>query len=186
MSRIFATLALFAVLFVAATLLLGLLLGDVHNPDDALTQRWATVHRLSGVAAALAVMFVNGIVATYFIGTSRWCREVADAYHLDPSLPRRSNLLKRRTFPLAVTNMLVVVGIVALGGAADPGASMRLQPMGSLTWSTLHLLAALAGLTVIAYTSVLEWNNITANHELIELMMSEVRRIREARGLEVS
>jgi hypothetical protein len=184
-SRIFAVLALFAILFVAATFWLGLNLGDVRNPNDQTAQRWATVHRLSGVAAALSIMFVNGIVVTYFVGTSRWCREVSETYALDRKFVERSNRLKRRTFPLAVTNMLVIVGVVALGGAADPGASLQLEPLGPLTWPILHLLAALAALALLSYTSFLQWLNIQANHEVIEQIMAEVRRVRTERGLDV-
>lgn len=186
MARIFAILATFSVIAIGATLVLGLTLGDVRNPDDLVTQRWTTIHRLSGVLAALAVMFVNGIVVTYFVGTSRWCREVTEAYDLDRTLLRRSNALKRATFPLAVVNMLVIVGIVALGGAADPGASLRLQPLGSLTWANLHLAGAFIGLTIIAFASVRQWMNIQAHHEVIEGIMAQVREIRAARGLEVA
>jgi hypothetical protein len=183
-TRIFAILALFAVLFVGATALLGLNLGDIRNPQDLDAQRWATVHRLSGVAAALAVMFVNGIAATYFIGTSRWCREVVETYRLDPLLCRRSTTLKRRTFPLCVANMLLAVVMVALGGAADPGASVQLQPVGGVTWAQIHLVAALAGLAWFVYSSTLQWNNIQANRDVIDAIMIEVRRERAARGLD--
>jgi hypothetical protein len=185
-SRIFAVLATFSVLFVAATMILGLALGDVRDPANLATQRWATVHRLSGVLAALSVMFVNGIVVTYFVGTSRWCREVTDAYRLEPDLVRRSNLIKRKTFPLAVLNMLIIVGVVALGGAADPGASLRLQPIGPFTWANLHLIGAMLGLAAIAYFSFLQWINIQEHHAVIESVMDRVRQVRGERGLETA
>ncbi|MBX9787743.1 MAG: hypothetical protein K2Y37_02415 [Pirellulales bacterium] len=184
MTRIFAFLALFAVLFVGATALLGLSLSDIRNPQNLEAQRWATVHRLSGVAAALAVMFVNGIAATYFIGTSRWCREVVDTYGLDATLWRASAALKRRTFPLSVANMLLAVAMVALGGAADPGASVQLQPVAGVTWAQIHLVAAFAGLAWFIYSSTLQWNNIQANREVIDAIMAEVRHVRAARGLD--
>ena len=184
MTRIFAFLALFAVLFVGATAFLGLSLSDIRNPQNLAAQRWATVHRLSGVAAALAVMFVNGIAATYFIGTSRWCREVVETYGLDPALWRASAALKRRTFPLSVANMLLAVAMVALGGAADPGASVQLQPVAGVTWAQIHLVAAFAGLAWLVYSSTLQWNNIQANRVVIDAIMAEVRRVRSARGLD--
>ena len=43
----------------------------------------ATIHRLTGMAAALGVVFVESVVVTYFIGTSRWCKEVSETYQLD-------------------------------------------------------------------------------------------------------
>lgn len=184
MNRIFTYLALFATLFVAATLVLGMSLGDVRDPADRTTQRWATVHRLSGIAAGLAVVFVDSIAVTYFIGTSRWCREVVDTYRLDRSLAVRSAALKRRTFPVAVISMLTVVGIVALGGAADPAASLQLEPLGGLTWATLHLYGAMLGLAVIIACFVIARNNIEANHELIDEIVAKVQRVRRERGLE--
>ena len=82
MSRIFTILAWVAILMVAANLILGLSLGDLRELDPTVL-RWATVHRLAGVAAGLAVVLVNSIVVTYFIGTSRWVKEVTETYRLD-------------------------------------------------------------------------------------------------------
>jgi hypothetical protein len=179
-TRIFAILALFAVAFVAATLALGLWLGDIRTDLSPDTQRWATVHRLSGVTAGFLVVLVNSIVVTYFIGTSRWCKEVVETYRLSPDFIRRSSILKRKTFPWAVAAMLAVVGMVALGGAADPGA----HP-GSEAWVKPHFYGAIAGLCFIAWASVAQWNNIFANHQVIEEVMTEVRRVRADRGLDV-
>ncbi len=83
----------------AAALVLGLYVGDLHQQPSPDTLRWASVHRLLGVAAALVVVLVNSIVVTYFIGTSRWCKEVVETYGLDAQFIRRSVALKRRTFP---------------------------------------------------------------------------------------
>ena len=185
MNRIFPVFALFAVTFMSATLVLGLTLGDLRNNPTPDTLRWATVHRLSGIAAALAVVFVDSIVVTYFIGTSRWCKEVADAYKLEPQFVRESALLKRRTFPLAVMSMLAMVGVAALGGAADPAAAMRLEPLAGITWAQIHLFGALAGLAFIAWCFYRQWLNLLANQEIINQVQAEVRRIRLEKGLEV-
>src|SRR5215831_2165281 len=120
MVRIFTTLALLSLLAMIAALCIGLYLGDIHGVNDPDTLRWAMVHRLLGVAAALAVVLVDSIVVTYFIGTNRWCKEVVETYQLHPELIDRSVALKRRTFPWALVSMLVVVGVGTLGAAADP------------------------------------------------------------------
>ncbi|MBX3415174.1 MAG: hypothetical protein KF708_20990 [Pirellulales bacterium] len=185
MNRIFLYLALFALTFLLATMMLGLSLGDVYNPADRVTQRWATIHRLSGISVGLLLMLVNSVVITYFIGTSRWCREVVDTYQLDQQLTRRANAIKRRTFPVAVISMLVAVGMVALGGAADPGASLQLEPLFGLTWANLHLIGALLGTAMIAFGFTVEWSNIQEQRGLIQEILDEVRRIRLARGLDV-
>lgn len=185
MNRYLPVLAGFALTFMAATLLLGLALGDVRDPTDRRTQQWATVHRLSGVAAALVVVLVDSIVVTYFIGTSRWCKEVVETYRLDRAFVLRMNRLKRRTFPVATISMLVVVGVVALGGAADPGASLRLKPLGGLLeWSQLHLIGALVGWALVGAGFFIAWNNVNDNVRLIGEVMDGVRQVRTARGLE--
>src|SRR4051812_22167611 len=124
MSRIFLTLASFSLILIIAALMLGLTVGelDPQAAPTAETLHWATFHRLTGLAAALAVLFVECIVITYFIGTSRWCKEVVETYQLDTAAVAESNRLKRRTFPWSLLGMLTVVAIGALGGAADPGA----------------------------------------------------------------
>jgi hypothetical protein len=180
-TRIFISLAWFALVVMAATLLVGLSVGDLHqNPQpDAL--RWATVHRLAGVAAALVVVLVNSIVVTYFIGTSRWCKEVSETYGLDGALLARSTRLKRRTFPWAVMGMLTVVGVVALGGAADPATG---RP-GTEWWVTPHLIGAFAGFLLLAWVFWTEWQYIAQNQAVIAEVLEEVHRIRVERELEV-
>ncbi len=186
MNKIFRVLAVFAIVFVLATLALGLSLRmhDIRDVHDAAGQRWATVHRLSGIAAALAVVLVNSIVVTYFVGTSRWCKEVCETYELSPNLIARSNVIKRRTFPLCVANMLIAVGVVALGGAGDPAGTFRGTPPPGMTWTNVHFMGAVLGLCFIAWASFAQYHNIIANHAVITDVMSDVQRIRTERGLE--
>ena len=136
---------------------------------------------LFGTAAALVLVLVESIVVTYFIGTSRWCKEVVEAYDLDRSLIQQSNFIKRRTFPWALFSMLVIVGVISLGAAADPGTG-RIH---TEAWATPHLIGALAGLCFITLAAIVEWNSIHANQALIEHILAEVKRIRSERGLEV-
>ena len=49
-TRIFITLAWFAVVMMAATLVVGLSIDDLHTDHSPEMLRWATVHRLAGVA----------------------------------------------------------------------------------------------------------------------------------------
>ena len=191
MNRIFFPLALLAVMTVAAVLVMGLYLHqhDVRNPRDADAQRLATVHRLSGIAAGLCVLLVDSVVVTYFIGTSRWCKEVSETYRLDPSFVARSNRLKRQTFPLAVVGMLTIVTMTALGGAADPASAMSPPPLqqltgANLTWADVHLAGSLIGLALIGYGFYVMANNIYANLGIINEVMAEVKRIRTERGLD--
>ena len=181
MTRIFFTLAFFSLTLVTATLLLGLTMGELGRAADDATRLHFRVHFLTGLGAALAVVFVNSIVVTYFIGTSRWCKEVAVTYELDPSIIARSNTLKRRTFPWALANMLVIIVVIALGAAADPGALLDNPKL----WATVHLYAALVGTAFLGWSYYVQWGNIEANHRLIAEIMASVRQIRQERGLQV-
>jgi hypothetical protein len=181
MERVFSRVATFAVALLVATAGLGIWLGDLHGQTDPQMLRWGTVHRLSGVLAALLVVLVNSMAVTYFIGTGRWCREVVETYGLDPAYIDRSRALKRRAFPFALLAMLAVVAIVALGGAADPASG---RP-GTQDWVTPHLVGALTLVAAIAWLFQLQLPNMRRQHELIEDVLGEVRAVRNARGLDV-
>jgi uncharacterized protein (UPF0333 family) len=210
MNRIFTPLAATAVMLmlIALAMGLGLRTGDIRNPQDRAAQQWATAHRLAGVGVGLVVVLVNSIVVTYFIGTSRWCKEVVETYSLDRELIGRSTRLKRRTFPYALLSMLVVVAVIALGGAADPGGAVQVnarverlqaaarnntddthrsieaQELDGAIWGNLHFAGATLGLCFIAYAFFIEWHHIAENHQVIEEVMAEVKRVRVERGLE--
>lgn len=216
MNRIFPVLAAFALAFMAATLVLGLALGDVRgtmlrlsaaeskltrlrtpeerNSAEAVqwkadveqlraAERWKSVHFLSGLLTAVIVMFVAGVAITYFVGTSRWCREVVDAYRLDPELARASAKLKRRTFPAVVVAMLGLVGVVALGAASDPGANLQMTAPGNIGWNDFHFAASLLGTALVAWSYYVAWTNITEHQLVMGKIMDEVQRIRAERGL---
>lgn len=189
MNRIFYPLALFAVAAMIAVLVLGLYLHghDIRNPQDAEAQRLATIHRLAGIAAGVCTLLVNSIVITYFVGTSRWVKEVSETYRLENEYVRRSNRLKRKAFPIAVVSMLIVVGITALGGAADPGSRFSrdlIDQFGEIAWADVHFAAAAVGIGLIAVGFALQWSQIIGNQAIIQEVMTEVGRIRRERGLE--
>lgn len=165
----------------AVTLLLGLYVGDLHQPHSLRVDDLGMVHRLFGIATALVVVLVNSIAVTYFIGTSRWCREVVETYGLDRALILRSSALKRRAFPWAVSAMLVIVAVSALGAAADPATR---RPW-TADWVYPHLIGALVGWAFIAWAFWQEWLRIGDHHAVISDILNEVRRIRHEQGLEV-
>jgi hypothetical protein len=136
-----------------------------------------TLHLLLGAGGALLAILVNSITITYFVGTSRWCKEVCETYRLPAELAERSTRLKRSTFPWAVTGVLAVIVVVALGAAADPsGANFRQ----SANFVTPHYIAAMVMLLVVAGSFWVQINRIAENYAVIEEILSEVKRIREA------
>jgi hypothetical protein len=181
MTRILATLAILSIMLLAANAIVGLSMGDLYaQPRDSHTQILWRCHFLLGLTTALVVVLVESIIVTYFIGTSRWCKEVVETYQLDPGLVQSSNRLKRRTFPWALAGMLTIVAVIALGGASDPATG---QP-NTKAWAEWHLAGVIVGVFVILWTYVVAWNNVVANHEIIRRVVDQVAEIREGRGLE--
>ncbi|MBI1901669.1 MAG: hypothetical protein HYS13_11245 [Planctomycetia bacterium] len=195
MNRIFPVLALVAAAFLVAAMIVGLNVdvatrsvgidalapgvsaSSAQQPRDDQVFR---LHFLLGVASGIVVMLVHGIAVTYFIGTSRWCKEVVAAYSLDPELAKRSARLKRRTFPLALFCMLVVVAIAALGAAEDT----RVPEVLDIAWSDLHYVAAFAGLALMLAANYFQWLAMCDNQRVIEEIAAEVKRVRHERGLD--
>ena len=83
-------------------------------------------------------------------------------------------------FTGTLAGMLAVVALSALGAAADPATGRA----GTEVWTNWHLFAAFAGILFIAWTYFVAWNNIAANHAIIERLVAEVQRVRQERGLE--
>jgi hypothetical protein len=207
MSRIIILLAAFALILLAATMVVGLSLGDLqttmrdyrnvsariadaeqrYTPDTARLPElraerdrlaapmdWAEYHRLFGVAAAIGTLLVNCIVVTYFIGTTRWCREVSETYSLGPELSEQSARLKTRTLPWAILSATAVIVTVALGGLADPAATGRLDR--ETTWPAIHLAAAITTLCITLLAFYQEWLKVAENNSIINRIMAEVHR----------
>jgi hypothetical protein len=180
MSRILPTLAATSLLLLFAAMALGLSLGDVYEqPRPEATQTIMRWHFLTGLVAALGVVLVESVIVTYFIGTSRWCKEVSETYQLDGSAVQRSNRLKRKTFPWALAGMLGVVVVIALGGASDPATGLDTR-----AWADWHLWGAILGIVLIAWTYYTAWNNVVANQAIISELVDEVGRIRRERALD--
>jgi uncharacterized membrane protein len=139
-----------------------------------------TLHMLLGSAAALMTVLVSSITITYFIGTSRWSKEVCETYQLSPELAERSTRLKRSTFPWALAGALAVIVAVGLGAAADPSGANWPR---SASFVMPHYVAAMLAVLVVIAAFWVQINRIAENYRAIEEIMAEVQRIRAARGL---
>ncbi|MCA9215606.1 MAG: hypothetical protein KDB27_21220 [Planctomycetales bacterium] len=210
MSRIFFSLAIFAILLLITTVVLGLNIGDyngevirlraelasVEQPtnDEELAaakervdaaigpmRQRSSVHRMVAILTAIVTLLVNSIAITYFVGTSRWCKEVVTAYAMDAAYPRKSNSIKRASFVWSLLGMLTTVGMIALGAASDPGTSLE----NTAEWVPFHLWAAFLGISLIAAAFVIQLLKIQDHSALVEEIMQKVREIRLEKGLEV-
>lgn len=140
---------------------------------------WASIHFIFLIATALISTLVNSITVTYFIGTSRWCKEVVDAYGLKSDLAECSTQLKRKCFPWALTGIVVILLIVSCGGAANPGVRMD----AAATWIKGFPAVAMIGALVVVASFWRQTGFLVANYELIQRIVNEVQRVREERGL---
>lgn len=183
MTRILLPLATLSIGMVFAAMWIGLTIGDLYteSPTNE-TLDWASLHRITGLAAAISVIFVESIIVTYFVGTSRWCKEVVETYQLDIKLAKHCTRLKHKTFPWALSGMLAVVGMSALGAASDPATGRH----GTEWWTNIHLAGTLLGVCYLCWTYYLAWNNIQKNQGVISAIIAEVEKIRAERGLEPS
>ncbi len=182
MTRIFATLSVISLALLASTLVVGLGIGDAALRSDEPSQRWMTAHFLLGTGSALVVVLVHSIVVTYFVGTSRWCKEVAETYQLDRGLIQQSQQIKRGAFPWALSGMLAIVAVIALGAASDPATGFDREA--TQMSSQLHLVAAFLGLAFIGMTYYMAWSRIWSNQQLVNRVLDEVQRIRREKGLD--
>jgi hypothetical protein len=151
-----------------------------------------TLHFYLGVASSLLAILVCSISVTYFIGTSRWCKEVVETYRLSPELAKRSDALKRSTFPYTLAGMLTVIILVSLGGLSDPSIPWRRLEVNKGWFNSnfppaamvnVHYLAAMVGLFILAASFWIQGSRIAANYGVIDEILAEVKRVRSERGL---
>ena len=135
------------------------------------------LHIWLGIAAALMTLLVNCISFTYFIGTNRWSREVVDAFGLPEELAKRSQALKRKTFPWSIIGISLILVMASLGAACDPAT---LNP-DAADWVEYHWGLAMVGVAVIAACFFFQVSTIGKNFELINEILQAAEAERERR-----
>jgi hypothetical protein len=172
MARIFTTLAVFIILSLTATILVGFWSMSLQVSEAK--KDIFLVHFFLGLGSALLILLVHCIIFTYFLGTGRWVKEVGLAYQLpDEHLPKLTRELKRWTFPPALFAMLIAIATVAAGA----GAQLQEWP-----WY-LHATLAFLTLLINFWAFRVEWRNLRTNADVIQGVLAEVDRIRAERGL---
>jgi hypothetical protein len=133
-------------------------------------KRW---HVWSGIAVTLVVLLLNSLTVTYFIGTSRWCREVADAYALGDSLVAQSLRLKRSNFPWALGSAACLLVIIGLGAASDLTANFNSAEQFVLP----HALTATAGTAWIIWSFRVQARKLAQNQQTINQVLQRAQEI---------
>lgn len=180
MVRIYAVLAITAVLLLAVALMFGLSLENASTSTADASMHKMTIHRMLGVFTAIFITLVHSIGITYFVGTSRWCKEVVQTYSLDVNLYNRCYVLKRKAFPWAITGFFIMLGIIALGASSDSSTGLENAP----SRITFHFLAACCGSVLIGFTYFTVWTKIVENQAVIEEILGNVAKIRREKGLD--
>jgi hypothetical protein len=154
-------------------LLIGFLLGF---PAAALPRGagspWYGLHFLLGLTGTMTTLLVHSVVFTYFLGTTRWVKEVVAVYRMPEWVYAQAVRNKRRTFPFELWGMVLVGAVAWLGAAADTRRGFG---------SAWHLgMAALAlGFNLGAF--VAEYAGIVAQARLLLEVKERADRLREER-----
>ncbi|MBA62211.1 MAG: hypothetical protein CMJ76_07580 [Planctomycetaceae bacterium] len=151
---------------------------DNHQP----TKKRHSLHFLLGVFTAVVCVLVNAISVTYFIGTTKWCNEVVDAYSLDPEFAHKSTRLKKSTFPWSLMGILTIIMIVAFGGASDPATEIS----STADWVSVHFILSILGTMFLVFSFLQQVGKIGAHYDIIqEIVAATEKRKQELRQVEV-
>ncbi|MEX0792946.1 MAG: hypothetical protein WD045_07390 [Pirellulaceae bacterium] len=153
-------------------------LNEAHAAFQPINRR-ANFHTLLGMIAALTTVLVSSVSVTYFVGTSRWCKEVVEAYGLDPELAERSNQLKRRSFPLSVVSMLAMMLLVATGGLVASPDTFR-EVAASVV--PAHQILAFTATAFVAFAFVQQMRLVGANYVVIQAITDQAQAMKVKMG----
>src|SRR5262245_60015130 len=173
MTRIFTILAVSDAVALVLTFALGCWSKMAGSRADPASNIFI-LHFYLGLYSSLGTLLVHCLIFVYFLGTGRWVKEVARAYDLpDEPWPKLTRDLKRRTFPPALTAMMITIGTSAAGA----GNQM-------LGWPCpIHFTLGLITLLFNLWAFRLEYRNICLNGEILDTVLKETDRIRAERGL---
>ncbi|GIX03649.1 MAG: hypothetical protein KatS3mg113_0655 [Planctomycetaceae bacterium] len=184
MSRIFLTLCGLGNLLLITAFAVGLPIDDPRIADQAI-QLQVSRHMLLGLAALCFATLVHALVFTYFMGTGRWLEETSQAYRLEQHFHQRNQRTKYRLLPGIVGSFLLMLATGALGAAADPGSPVQFTGWWGIPAATWHRGCALLTIVANLAQSYLEFLALYENGEIVQAVLSEVRRIRIEKGLAV-
>lgn len=155
MGRALLILGWLATLGIAATAIIGYLLGSAV--------RSLTVHVLIGLTASLLLLFAHCWVMFYLIGTGTAIKKAVTENHLDPDLAERTKAFKNRSYPWLMLAMAFIIATFVAGGAYVAGVGP----------SWIHEVLFFVTIASQVYTLVIEGQVLTAN----ERLMTEINEI---------
>ena len=184
MKHIILTLTVLANSVLICAVWRGLTLGDITKHSSAV-QHQVGLHMLIGLGALTFAALVHAVVLTWLIGTGRFVEETTMAYSMSSDFHDRSRQLKYRVLPGMVVCLLLLVSTAALGAVADTATPMSLDGILGLGLNSaqFHLMGAVATVLANLFVNVQEYRVVSANSEVVDSVLTEVRRARSERGL---
>jgi divalent metal cation (Fe/Co/Zn/Cd) transporter len=161
MHRIFAGMAVWAVVLLLAEFALGVL---TRRVQPALVG-W---HLAFGVFVAIYVCVLHVMVMFHFIGSGKEMKEHARILGDHAEILRRLRRLKMQVMPAATFAPVFIMAGAILGGGAHTKA------LGG--WAWIHWALALAGLLLNLYVFPIEYRCLKANLELLHEVDERIRR----------
>lgn len=167
MHRIFLGLAIAVGVFLTSSVVLGFVAaGEPRGPREV----WHGIHLLMGLGSVLIALLAHSIVFTYFLGTTRWVKEVAVVYQMPEWVLAQARKNKGKAFPFELWSMALIGATSWLGAASDANG---LNPL----W---HLAVACLALGFNLGAFVVEYGAIVAQARLILEVKDRADRLREA------
>jgi hypothetical protein len=161
MHRIFAGMAVWAVIFFVAEGVLGVLTKRV-NPG------LVGVHMMFGVFFGIYICILQVMVMFHFIGSGKEIKQAIAVVGGDADVVKRIRRMKMQVMPAATFAPLLVGAGVILGGGAHTGA------LGG--WAWLHWGLTVAGMALNLYAFPIEYRCLVANLELLQEVDERIKR----------
>ena len=161
MHRIFAGMAVWAVIFMVSEGVLGVLTKRVQPGLVG----W---HMVFGVFVGIYVSILQVMVMFHFIGSGKEIKQAMEMVGTDAEVVRRIRRMKMQVMPAATFAPILTGAGVILGGGAHTGA------LGS--WAWIHWALALSGLALNLYAFPIEYRCLVANLELLKEVDEKIKR----------
>ena len=161
MQRIFAGMAVWAVIFIVGEGVLGYL--TRHHNEGLIG--W---HMIGGIFVGVYVCILHIMVMFHFIGSGKELKEAAKVLGDDSEVIKRVSKFKQLVFPYATFAPILIGASVILGGEA------QMNVLGIGGW--IHWTLGLGGLVLNLIAFPIEYRALKANLELMCQVDEQIKR----------
>jgi hypothetical protein len=165
MHRIFAGMAIWAVIFMLGEGVLGVITAHSDPHTQAQLIGW---HMVVGVFIGVYVSILQVMVMFHFIGSGKEIKQAIEVLGGDTDVVKRLRRMKMQVMPAATFAPILVGAGVILGGGAHTKA------LGD--WAWIHWALSYAGLLLNLYAFPIEYRCLVANLELLKEVDDRIRR----------